>query len=170
MLTNKEMLFILFPSNTFFNLANMKPQLTKLMKAVIRLHPLLEDQGLRQAYFDCEKALESKPKGKCLMRNSGLSPEDIEFTGELSKADKSYYFNAALDWSDANSAMKVDWIATIRGFARRDLQDGKLKISKTAPTGTNQAPKFEPKPKSETAMTYAEYCRKKGKNPNRYLR
>jgi len=144
-------------------LIKMKPQVKRLMKAIIRLHPMLEDHELRESYTECAKALETRPKGKCLMRNSGLAPEDLEFTGDLSKADKKYYYNAALDWSEANGAMKVDWMATIRGFARRDLQAGKLVISKTQPTGTNQAPKFEPKPVSKTAMTLEEYRKSKGK-------
>ena len=132
------------------------------MKSILRLHPLLEDQELREAYLSCEQSMRAKPKGKCLMRNSGLTIADIVFTGELERADKRYYFDAALDWSDAHGKMMVDWIATIRGFARRDLKDGKLKMSNyKQSTVTAPTTEFIPRPISKTAKTYNEYLKSK---------
>ncbi len=75
-----------------------------------------------------------KGKGKCLMKNSGVVVNDISEafrkTSDLIYAEAQYYYNAALDWSDSGNNMRTDWVATIRGFARRDLKDGKLKIKK----------------------------------------
>ena len=97
------------------------------------------------------------------MRNSGLALTDVQFEGELAKADPKYYYDACMDWSDANGEMKVDWFATLRGFARRDLRDNKLKVSSHKQnTGTNQS--IEPiirEPVSETAITREEYLRRK---------
>ena len=39
-----------------------------------------------------------------------------------------HYFDAALNWSDAGGKKKKDWLATIRGFIKRDEDEGKLKI------------------------------------------
>ena len=78
--------------------------------------------------------VDKKGKGKCLMKNSGVTIKDISEafrkTSDLMFAEAQYYYNAALDWSDSGSNMRTDWVATIRGFARRDLKDGKLKIKK----------------------------------------
>jgi len=136
----------------------------RLMRSVLRLHPMLVDKELRDAYNQCEAALEYKPaKGKCLMRNSGLAMIDVQFEGELAKADPKYYYDACMDWSDSMGQMRIDWMATLRGFARRDLKDGKLKVSShKLNTGTNQS--IEPiirEPRSETAITREEYLRRK---------
>ena len=73
-------------------------------------------------------------KGKCLMKNSGVTIKDVseafKKSNDIMFAESQYYFNAALDWSDSGSNMRTDWIATIRGFARRDLKDGKLRMIK----------------------------------------
>jgi len=79
------------------------------------------------------KEEEKKPILKnCLMRNSNLTirqvREDFLKREDLKSADFSYYFNAALDWSDSKGQMSKDWPATIRNFARRDIRDGKLKV------------------------------------------
>ena len=132
----------------------------RLMRSVLRLHPMLVDKELRDAYNQCEAALEYKPaKGKCLMRNSGLALTDVQFEGELSKADPKYYYEACMDWSDSMGQMRIDWMATLRGFARRDLKDGKLKVSSHKQiTGTNES--IEPiirEPVSKSAMTIEQW-------------
>ncbi len=89
------------------------------MKSVLRLHPMLEDQELRQAYQACE-SIQTKPKGKCLMRNSGVTVEDVRasLAGDLLKADASHYFYTTLDWSDGDSKMKVNWLSVISLYPR----------------------------------------------------
>jgi len=71
-------------------------------------------------------------KGNCLLKNSDVTIQMVaaafKETTDLINADPKYYFDTALDWS-ANGHMKKDWIATIRNFARRDIKDGKLKLS-----------------------------------------
>ena len=75
-----------------------------------------------------------KGNKKCLMKNSGLTVKDVseafKKANDIAFAESQYYYNAALDWSDSGSNMRTDWIATIRGFARRDLKDGKLRMVK----------------------------------------
>ena len=106
------------------------------MNSILRLHPLLEDMELRQAYLECEQSLGYKPKkGKCLMRNSGITIDDVIFSDEIQKGDIRYYFNTTRDWSDGTGTMRTDWVATIRNFARRDLRDGKLKMSANIQNG-----------------------------------
>lgn len=85
-------------------------------------------------------------RGVCLMKNSGVTISDIREAflraDDLRGADPAHYFNAALDWSDSKNEMRKDWIATARSFARRDIRDGKLKLSMHRSSGgTNVAPR-----------------------------
>ena len=131
------------------------------MQSVLRLHPMLEDMELRQAYQECEQSLGYKPKkGKCLMRNSGITIDDVRasFTDELTRADAKHYYNTAMDWSDGNGQMRVDWVAVVRNIARNDSGKGKLKISKHIQDGgSNLGGQFKPEPASESAITRAEW-------------
>ena len=110
-----------------------------------------------------DKDKDNNGKRKKLMKNSNVSIQDIKESflkaDDLKSADANYYFNAALDWSDSNNQMRVDWIATIRGFARRDLRDNKLKVSNHKQDGgTNLSiEKTEVKPVSESAMTREQW-------------
>lgn len=134
------------------------------MKSILRLHPLLEDPELRQAYLSCEEAMKSKPKGKCLMRNSGVTVDDVRgsFQDELTGADARHYYNTALDWSDGNSQMRVNWVSVIRNMARGDLAKGKMKLSNTAQsTVTRPTTEFIPPEISKTAITHEEYLKQK---------
>ena len=86
------------------------------------------------------------------MKNSGITiaqvKEAFSKADDLKNADASYYFNSAFDWSE-NGNMRKDWIATIRSFARRDIRDGKLKLSvHRSQGGTNQVmgKQYEPPP------------------------
>lgn len=76
---------------------------------------------------------ELKKGKKCLLRNSGIGVNDIkkEFSDkkDIQNADPEFYYNAALDWSDGKNEMRTDWVAVIRGFARRDLGNGKLRLA-----------------------------------------
>ena len=136
----------------------------RLMRSVLRLHPMLVDKELRDAYNQCEAALEYKPaKGKCLMRNSGLALTDVQFEGELAKADPKFYYDTAMDWSDGKGEMRIDWMAVLRTIARNDLKAGKLKVSSHKQiTGTNlNIVPIIREPRSETAITREEYLRRK---------
>lgn len=67
---------------------------------------------------------------KCTFADSRYSQYDDFakcFTApEFAEVDLVYYYHAVADWSAANDAKKVDWIATARGFIRRDNEAGKL--------------------------------------------
>ena len=75
-----------------------------------------------------------KKKGNCLMRNSGTTliiiEESFRKSDDLIFADAKYYFNSALAWSDSGGNMRIDWVATVSNFARKDMRDQKLKIKK----------------------------------------
>lgn len=74
---------------------------------------------------------EKPKKGKCLMRNSGVTREDIrvafEKSNDLKVADPGFYFDQALGWSNGKGELRVDWVATVCNFARGDMRDGKMK-------------------------------------------
>lgn len=99
------------------------------------------------------------------MKNSGVTLEMVseafKEAPELCDADVKYYYDTAMDWS-ANGNMRKDWVATLRNFARRDIRDGKLKLSvHRTSTGTNQGTRFIPEPVSKTAVTREEYLKSK---------
>jgi hypothetical protein len=45
-----------------------------------------------------------------------------------------HYYDSALDWSDSKGKLMKDWKATIRGWARKDEQEGKIKFDVKKPT------------------------------------
>lgn len=47
---------------------------------------------------------------------------------EFENVDISYYYNAVADWSAAHGKRAKDWIATARGFMRRDKENNKLHL------------------------------------------
>jgi len=116
---------------------------------------------------DKDKVKDKDKSRKKMMKNSDISVQDVkesfEKTSDLKNADYLYYYNSALDWSDAKGAMAIDWIATIRNFARRDLKDGKMKLRNKAKTGTNQAPPIPADYGKKTAndMSLEEYRKSK---------
>ena len=81
---------------------------------------------------------------KSLMRNSGTTLTIIEEafskSDDLLYADPKYYYNSALAWSDSGGNMRIDWIATVSNFARRDMRDQKLKIKKKTRQEIEKAP------------------------------
>lgn len=79
---------------------------------------------------------EREPRGTtestmCLFSNSRYADfEDFKkcFEGaEFEGVDIAYYYHSVADWSASKGAKKKDWIATARGFMRRDNDAGKLK-------------------------------------------
>jgi hypothetical protein len=107
-------------------------------------------------------------KKVCLMKNSGVTIENIKEafinTDDLKNANYKHYFQAVYDWSDSKGEMRKDWIATVRGWARRDLADGKLKLKTTvtaAPTNHATPPPDDFGKVSPTAVTMPESLRKK---------
>jgi hypothetical protein len=95
-------------------------------------------QGVKDKDKDKDKDKKGV-RGKCLMRTSGITLamviESFKKSDDIKMADPSYYYNTAMAWSDSKGEMRVDWIATIANFARRDIKDGKLKLSKHRQVG-----------------------------------
>jgi hypothetical protein len=91
-------------------------------------------QGAMDKDKDKDMDKDKEKKNKTLFKNSGITIEKISEaflkTEDLKKADAEYYYNALLDWSDSGGKLGIDWIASARKWARRDLHDGKLKIIK----------------------------------------
>lgn len=81
-----------------------------------------------------KEGVRGRKQRKCLMKNSGVTIKTIDEafnnSGDIKMADPIYYFNSALAWSDSKGEMRIDWVATIANFARRDMKDGKMKIRK----------------------------------------
>jgi len=110
----------------------------------------------------------NKSKGNCLLKNSDVTITQVAQafakTDDLKNADVKFYYNSALDWSD-NGNMRKDWIATMRSFARRDLRDGKLKLSNFKQAGGSNLvagkENFKPSPVTGNEITRAEYLRQK---------
>jgi len=92
----------------------------------------IEREIEREIEMESEKENIIKETGNCLMKNSGVTPEDISSaflnTKDLQQADPEHYFNQVLDWSSANNKMKKDWVAAVRNWARGDLGKGQLKV------------------------------------------
>ena len=47
---------------------------------------------------------------------------------EFDNIDYKHYYESLLDWSESGGKMKKDWIATVRGWIRRDIKNQELKI------------------------------------------
>ena len=142
-----ELLFIcglLTQKEDSFYSASLKNRMSKLdkikeLRAIAGQKGGISKANAKQLLSNKSKVKNSKENNSknCLMKNSGISIADIKDaflkTTDLKNADKQYYFNAALDWSDSGGNKRTDWIATIRGFARRDLKEGKMKLDNTSP-------------------------------------
>lgn len=66
-------------------------------------------------------------KGKTLFRNS-IYFDKAKFKEALpdwNKAKLLHYYESALNWSDSNGKGKIDWIATVKIWARKDEKEGK---------------------------------------------
>ena len=114
---------------------------------------------------------DKKNKGICLMKNSGVTTDDIKQafakTNDLKNANHIHYFNAMLDWSESKGEMRKDWIATARTFARKDLDAGKLKLKDTIKTATNVAANDLPEDygiPSPKAVSREQYLKQKAMN------
>ena len=111
--------------------------------------------------------IESNSK-KCLMKNSGITVSEViesfSKSNDLVNADAKYYYNLALDWSDAKGEMRKDWVAVVRTFARRAISDGKLKLKNTVTANPTNVAKSVPADfgkVSPNAMTLEEYRKMK---------
>ena len=119
---------------------------------------------------------DKKYNKKCLMKNSGLTLEQVSLDflerDDLKNANAKYYYQAAMDWSDSKGEMRKDWMATVRSFARRDLADNKLKIkSSVTASKTNAAPPIPEdygKP-SETATPMPDSLKKRIQNTGKFI-
>lgn len=49
-----------------------------------------------------------------------------------------HYYESALDWSESKGKLMKDWKATIRGWARKDEQEGKVTFKKPTISINNQ--------------------------------
>lgn len=80
---------------------------------------------------DDKPAPPSDPKGAHLFKDSPFKNLELfkqQFTADKFKdVDLDYYYDSMLDWSEAKGAKKLDWIATARGFIRRDEAENKVK-------------------------------------------
>ena len=113
-----------------------------------------------------ENEVEDRKVNKnCLMKNSGITIEQVSEAfskaDDIKNADARYYFNTAMDWSNSKGEMRKDWIAAVRNFPRKDLKDGKMKISAFKQDGgsnlSNDKIKVAPEPVSKSAMTREEW-------------
>jgi hypothetical protein len=111
---------------------------------------------------------ENKNSKKCLMKNSGITVSEViesfSKSNDLVNADAKYYYNLALDWSDAKGEMRKDWVAVVRTFARRAISDGKLKLKNTVtanPTNVGKSVPADFGKVSPNAMTLEEYRKMK---------
>ena len=101
----------------------------------------------------------------CLMKNSGITIEQVKEAfskaDDIKNADAMYYFNTAMDWSNSKGEMRKDWIAAVRNFPRKDLKDGKMKISVHQQSGGTNLSIKDPVPEveaeSKTAMTREQW-------------
>lgn len=69
----------------------------------------------------------NKTAGRCLFRNS-IYFDKAKFKEALpdwNKAKLLHYYESALNWSDSNGKGKIDWIATVKIWARKDEKEGK---------------------------------------------
>ena len=108
-----------------------------------------------------EKKDNNEKKRNILMRNSEITKEDIKESflnsDDLKVADYIYYFNTALAWSDSKEAKRIDWIATVSNFARRDLKDGKMKLKPAKERVQIESAPADFGIISPASMTYEEY-------------
>jgi len=139
----------------------------------VNQHSKIKDHkaGHMTTHMENENEIKNENKKynkKCLMKNSGLTLEQVSLDflerDDLKNANAKYYYQAAMDWSDSKGEMRKDWMATVRSFARRDLADNKLKIkSSVTASRTNAAPPIPEdygKP-SETATPMPDSLKKR---------
>ena len=92
------------------------------------------DGGLFDSQDDFQTVTVTRPRrtseNLCLFENSKFYNFNLfaaEFQAEEFKGvDLVYYYHALADWSSQKGKKMRDWIATVRGFMRRDSMAGKL--------------------------------------------
>lgn len=81
------------------------------------------------------KKQEREKAGISLFRNSEYFDFDkfrerFNSNPDYQKYDAKYYYESALNWSDANNKKKADWIATVYNWCRRDVSENKPHLYK----------------------------------------
>lgn len=135
-----------FPNSKVFQQKTALEELTKL--GLFNNSSLTLNEGLSNPTVNVNDSVNEngneKKTGKCLMKNSGITQQVIydsfQKTNDLKLANPQYYYNTALAWSDSKGELRIDWIATVANFARRDLKDGKMQLMKKYRTQTEAAP------------------------------
>lgn len=108
--------------------------------------PIIQIDTNNNISSDTEK---EKPSKKHLFRNSVYFDnkeklkEDLYKRSELNIiADIDYYYDSVLDWSDGDNNKKINWLATVNNWIRRDEKDGKLKKNKSKTTQSTHIANF----------------------------
>lgn len=108
---------------------------------------------------ETETKMKQKEKGDKSPKNSPsqLFRESVffdkeKFIAELESSPPPYcnangehYYEAALNWSDSNAKKKVDWIATVKNWIRRAVEEGTFKTKFSQPTPIQQNGNFKDK-------------------------
>jgi len=105
------------------------------MKSIIRLHPMLEDKELREAYISCEQALNSKVEGKFF---KPTQEEVINYCRERKRGvNPVKWFNhyTSNGWKVGKNPMK-NWKAAVHTWEESDVSlPGTLPASKGSNLG-----------------------------------
>ncbi len=129
--------------NILIGLDMFDTETNNLSKTYLNFTQTLPDSQVTVSVNDNVIVNENEKGRKCLMRNSGVILSTIEEafskSDDLLFADPKYYYNSALAWSDSGGNLRIDWIATVSNFARRDMRDQKLKIKKKSRQETEKS-------------------------------
>lgn len=119
-----------------------------LKNSLLTVQELLKDKG--QGTRDC--GLGTKDKGLEKISRPILFRDSIYFdkqkfiedfeTNDYKFFDGNYYYESALNWSNSGNKKKINWVATAKNWALRDLKDGKPKLKKEYEQKYNQSKGF----------------------------
>ena len=97
---------------------------------------MLKQKG---SYKDKDKDKDKERDSKQTLFKNSIYFDKAKFKEafpEWSTEKLKHYYDSALDWSDSKGKLMKDWKATIRGWARKDEQEGKIKFDIKKPTLT----------------------------------
>ncbi len=97
---------------------------------------MLKQKG---SYKDKDKDKDKERDSKQTLFKNSIYFDKAKFKEafpEWSTEKLKHYYDSALDWSDSKGKLMKDWKATIRGWARKDQQEGKIKFDIKKPTLT----------------------------------
>ena len=115
-------------SQNFSPTENSAPQ--KNEGAIINKESLFEEINTDN---EEKKRARATIEKKCFFIDSKFFDFELfasQFKQEYKNVDLRYYYEAVKDWSAKDGVKKQDWIATARGFMRRDFDAGHLHIIK----------------------------------------